>query len=126
VSALREAEALAGLTSSVSGPADEPYRDEKDEPGWVEDWAKRAGETLEKARQWASQKPAALRERARRIMKHVRDGAEEIRKATLGRAAKTLESVTSTAQTIQFGAAGVSVLLTVGLAWLAYRIYMKG
>lgn len=125
VNNLREAEALANLTGSVSGPADEPPKSEQDEPGWVADWAKRAGETLEKARQWAASRPSVLRERARRIINHVRDGAREINKATFGRAAKALEPIQSAANMISFGGFGLSVVATVALAYAAYRIFVK-
>lgn len=123
VSALREAESLAQL-SSVSGPADEPPRD-GDEPSWIEDWSKRAHDALKKAREWADSKKRALRDRASRIAEHVRTGARRIYQASpIGKTAKALQSVNETANHIQLAAWVTSVGLTLALlagAWWLFK-----
>lgn len=112
VSALREAETLAQITS-VSGPADEPPQS-GDEKSWIEDWTKRASETLSKARAWVDSKKKAVRDRARRIASHVAEGARKIYQASpVGRASKAIEQVSETARTIQIGALVTSTALTV-------------
>lgn len=128
VSSLREAETLAQL-GSVSGPADEPPT-AGDEKSWIDDWAKRAGETLGKARAWSSSKVKALRDRARRIAGHISDGARRIYQASpIARANRTIQDVAETARTIQIATlvsgVGATVLL-LAAAWWVFQKTNKG
>lgn len=123
VSSLREAETLAQL-GGVSGPADEPPKS-GDEKGWISDWTGRASEALGKAKAWIDSGNKALKDRARRIARHIADGSRRIYQASpFGRASKALQQVSETARTIQFATlvsgGALTVLLLVG-AWALWK-----
>lgn len=125
VSALREAETIAQL-GNVSGPADEPPK-AGDEKSWIEDWGKRATETLAKARAWVDSKKKSLRDRARRVASHVAEGARRIYQASpVARASRALEAVTDTARTIQMATLVSGVAVTVLLLAGAWLLFKKG
>lgn len=144
VNALREAETLAQLAGSVSGPADEPPRD-GEEQSWIADWTKRAKESLAKAREWRDSEKKSLRDRAARIARHASEGVRRIGQAAkwqspggvalegakwLKTAAgkkvmRELSSVSDTARSIQFGVILSSVGATVALLALGWWALSK-
>lgn len=126
VSSLREAESLAQLTASVSGPADEPPRS-GDEESWISDWTKRAKGALKKARDLVDSHIKSQVDRGRRIATLVRNGATRISQAG-GRAFKSamkpLGDITSMANTISLAALATSVGLTLLMlagAWYIWK-----
>ena len=133
VEALREAESLAQLTSSVSGPADEPPKQESDEPGWVKDWTERASKALDAARRHVSSGNRALIERGKRIAKRIFDGSNELMRRVMiegpqkfgADGARGLKSVTETAQKLQVAWGLGTIAATVLMAYVAYRVFVK-
>lgn len=115
---------MAGL-KAVSGPADGPPA-RGDEQSWIDDWKKRATETLKKARDWAESEKAAARDRARRIAERVRAGARDIYRASPAAKAKgVLDALTKAANTITLASAIGTGVLTLGLLWLAWELLAK-
>jgi CHASE3 domain sensor protein len=124
VAALREAETLVNL-AAVSGPADEPPHTDSDEQSWVSDWVERAKTSAHKAAEWAASPVVAMKDRARRVVDRLREGARRVHQATFGRAAKALKPVQDAINTVQFGMAGASLIVTAGMLYLAYRFWFK-
>lgn len=127
VTSLREAETLAQMAGAVSGPADEPPKP-GDEKSWVEDWARRAGETLQKARNFADSGKRHLKQRAQAIVNRVRDGATSVRRAVAApiiAANENFQGVVRTVNTMSYAILGANVLLTVGLLYAAWKLFAK-
>lgn len=125
VSNLREAEALASLANAVSGPADAPPQNDKDQT-WISDWADRSRMALQKARDWSTAKSRALRERAGRIAARVREGARAIYRASpAAKASRKLEEVVTMANAVTTAVSIGSIALTAALVYLAYRVFVK-
>lgn len=124
VASLREAETVTNL-SGVSGPADEPPRQESDEQSFVADWVSRAKHALAKGREYATAPEKWIRDRAGRVVHRIREGAIAINRATFGRAAKALAPVQQAVNAAEFGFVGFSVLATVALAYLGWRLFLK-
>jgi len=133
VEALREAESLASLTSSVSGPADEPPKQESDEPGWVKDWTERATKALDIAKRHVSSGNRELVERGKRIAKRIFDGSNHLLRRVFiegpqkfgADGARGLKSVTDTAQKLQLAWGLGTIAATALMAYVAYRIFIK-
>lgn len=128
VEALREAETLANLAGAVSGPADEPPKQDSDQDSFIEDWTGRAKQALSKAAQWATAPERFLRERGKRIAKRISDGAHElmrrVNKANT-RIWTPLQTVTDTAEKIQLAWGLGTIFATALVAYAAYRIFVK-
>jgi hypothetical protein len=127
VSSLREAETLAAMTGGVSGPADEPPKP-GEEASWVDDWARRAGESLARAREWSASRKRMLRERAQRIVSRVRDGAASVRRAVgapITKANETFQDVVRSVNNLSYSLLGAEVLLTAALAFAAWKLFFK-
>jgi hypothetical protein len=132
VEALREAESLAQLSSSVSGPADEPPKQESDEPGWVKDWTERAKKALDAAGRHVSSGNRELVSRGRRIAKRIFDGSNELMRRVLiegpqkfgADGARGLKGVTETAQKLQVAWGLGTVAATVLLAYVGYKLWL--
>jgi hypothetical protein len=131
VYALRYAETLAGL-GNVAGPTDAPPATRAEEETWVQEWTRRARETLGRAKEMHDQAlktgADALQDRARRIATAVRDGAKQILTTVQNTGESALDDLRRVLETAKAGAWGwatMNVLLGLGLLWALYEFYRK-
>jgi CHASE3 domain sensor protein len=118
--ALREAETLAQL-SAVSGPADEPPRDQNDEQSWAEDWKGRALESLARARDFALRPAVVMKDRAKAIVNRISGGLAAIRRATGARLRATLKPVEQALTVATVGYYGSVTVGLIVLGWIAWK-----
>lgn len=126
VHALRQAEELAKLADSVSGPADAAPKTEAEERSFIKDWATRARAALKRAYDWHVSRKDALQKRAREVGERIREGARRIAQASPAEAAK--EGIADIAR----HAGGIAAWTFIGhgaafliAAWLFYEFVIK-
>jgi len=102
VYALREADALTGMSVSGAGPTDAPPERAADEQPWAQEWLDRAKKALATAAEFNRRALAAatlpvlreaLRERAERIARRVAEGAKAARQGLRNVAKVTLHQL---------------------------------
>lgn len=120
---LREAETLANL-SEVSGPADEPPKDDAGLQSWAEDWKGRALDAVHKAREFIERPAVVMKERGRAIVNRISTGLSAIRRATGQKLKQTLAPVAAALGAAQLGFYGMQFVVTAGIVYLAYRFLL--
>jgi hypothetical protein len=116
VSALREAETLAQLAPSVSGPADAPPTG--DIVSWTGDWEARARRALNRAREFVLAPQKATRDIGTRIARRVHEGGSAIKRKIKG-ARKSLNDLLSDSRRLWVAgnaAAGIGLGVVVVIA----------
>lgn len=114
---MREAETLASLAQSVSGPADTPPAEGALGP-WVDDWTARAKRALDRAQRLITAPSRASNAGGRRIVKRVREGAHAIRERA-GKARQKVDDIISASNRLAWGAGlgGLALLLAALYVW---------
>lgn len=125
--ALRQAEQLAQMAASVSGPADVAPATPAAERGFIRDWSARAKQALKKAWAWQMEKSRAMQRRGKEIARRVHEGARRI--AALNPSEAVASGIMDLAKR-SGQMAGLSFVLGSGGALLAlfviYEVFFKG
>lgn len=110
----------------VGGPADQPPTQPADEPGYIEDWKRRAKEALKQAYGDLESGAAAAKQRATDIANRVKEGVAAIQEANpLEAARQKIDDLRKASNALQGGLFGLGLVGTAVLVWLAYELFLK-